>query len=384
MGVGQGTVEDLVSAPLREVLGRTFAGRRVLVTGHNGFVGTWCSLLLAAAGADVVGCSLARRDGELADLCGLDRLVESHVVDVRDGAALRQLLSGVRPEIVLHLAAQALVIPSVEDPVTTFATNVLGTANLLEALRELPETRAAVIVTSDKCYATSTTPQREGDPLGGDDPYSASKAAQELVAHAFRASVLDPTHLGVATARAGNVVGGGDFSPLRVVPDVVRAISADAPIRLRDPGAIRPWQHVLDAVAGYLRLADALVAEPEGASEAWNFGPDQDVPHSVGEVVAIFCDRWAYLSGTEVPTVRHDGAGRVPERHVLTLDSAKARARLGWRPVLEVRDAIAWSADWYHAATDARSARAVTRAQIARFLELEAAATRRPLALAGR
>lgn len=370
-------MEDLVRPPIARrslgaILERTYRGRRILVTGHNGFVGSWMSMMLAASGAEVVGLSLEARDGELASLVDLDDMVISVEGDVRDPAIVASVMRRHRPEVVFHLAAQALVIPSFEDPIATFATNVMGTAHVLEAIRHEPSVRAGVIVTSDKCYATSATAQVETDPLGGDDPYSASKGAAEIVTHAFRSTLIAHDGAGIASARAGNIMGGGDFSGYRIIPDCVRALRSGEPIRLRNPSAVRPWQHVLDAIAGYLRLGGALLDDPALYAAPWNFGPDASSPATVADLVAIFLDRWCWLTGLEVEGAVHESSSTLPERSSLTLSSAKALEHLGWRPRLDLHDTVEWSADWYHATTVAPSqAAAVTSAQIERYLDLE-------------
>ena len=249
-GVDQSCLADLLEGLSRH---------RFFVTGHTGFVGSWLVELLAAAGADVTGYALPPLEGSLAATAGGRDGLRSVMGDVRDRPRLSRALAESRASVVVHLAAQALVLPSYDDPVGTFETNVVGTANLLDAVRAAPEVAACLVVTSDKCYALGPTAHLETDPLGGDDPYSASKAATEHVAQAFRASFA-PAHGALATARAGNVVGGGDAAPERIVPDLVRAWRRGGPLVLRRPSAVRPWQHVLDALAGYLRCTAALLA----------------------------------------------------------------------------------------------------------------------------
>lgn len=362
---------------LREVLEASFAGRRVLVTGHSGFVGGWLSEILLQAGAAVVGVSLQGEAGGLGERLRLEERLTSYALDVRDAAELRAVLHDEQPEVVFHLAAQPLVLASYSDPVGTFSSNVMGTVHLLEAARLCPSARACVVVTSDKCYAPGPTPHVEGDPLGGDDPYSASKAAAELVAHAYRSPVLCG-ELAIATARAGNILGGGDFAADRLVPDCVRAfLSGERPI-VRYPEAVRPWQHVLEAVAGYLRLADRLLVEPRRAAGAWNFGPPSADAATVGEVVERFVAAWRAL-GSPAPgspaagtPVANASGAKLPERSELTLDSDRARAELGWIGRLDLASALEWTAAWYHSVcADGDDAVRATDEQIHRYLALE-------------
>lgn len=358
-------------AGLAAVLERSYRGRRVFVTGHNGFVGSWLSFLLAEAGAEVTGLSLVQTPGSLAEALALDSRVESIEGDITVAASIGRAIADRAPEIVFHLAAQALVLPSYDDPIDTFQTNVIGTARVLEAVRHQPSVRSCVVVTSDKCYATADGAHTESDALGGDDPYSASKAAAEIVTHAYRCSFLGGSGLGVATTRAGNIVGGGDWADHRIVPDCARAVRAGEAVVLRRPDAIRPWQHVLDAVSGYLRLGDALLLAPARFSQAWNFGPPADAAATVGEFVASLVEKWRARGGAVLDPVLEQA--QVPERGVLTLDSSKAHAMLGWRPRLDLEATIAWTVEWYAEAISAPrfDAAAATTAQIDRFLSLD-------------
>jgi CDP-glucose 4,6-dehydratase len=329
----------------------TWAGRRVLVTGHTGFKGAWLTLWLQRLGADVHGLS-ATDPAEAA----LAADVPEHRADVRDPDAVAKALAGARPEVVFHLAAQAIVRRALADPLTTWATNVLGTANLLHALPD--SVQAVLVVTSDKCYRDvgSGRAMTEDDALGGADPYSASKAAQELVAAAHRESLLAGRGIAVATARAGNVIGGGDWGPDRLVPDLMRAARAGQPLTLRNPDAVRPWQHVLNPLSGYLRLAERLL-QGDGA-EAWNFGPDADDARPVSWVVERLRERWP---GTP-PEVRVQPSDE-REAAVLRLDSAKARERLGWTPRWDLAQGLDATVEWY-ASDDPRG---VTDAQLEAF-----------------
>jgi CDP-glucose 4,6-dehydratase len=316
----------------------------VLVTGHTGFKGAWLSLWLAELGAQVHGLSTPYPGG----IDVREALAGEHTVDVRDATAVATALETVAPEIVLHLAAQAIVRRSLADPATTWAVNVGGTVNVLQALPD--SVRAVLVVTSDKCYRDvgEGRRMREDDALGGKDPYSASKAAQELVAASFRE--LGPA--AIATARAGNVIGGGDCAPDRIVPDAVRATRANAPLSLRNPDAVRPWQHVLNPLSGYLVLAERLLEG--GAAEAWNFGPDAADERPVSWLVERFARHWPL----EV-RVQADAGKEAP---VLRLDSSKAREQLGWAPRWDLDTAIEATVDWY-----AGSPREASLSQIAAY-----------------
>jgi CDP-glucose 4,6-dehydratase len=283
--------------------------------------------------------------------------------DVRDADALRETVTSSGAEIVFHLAAQPLVRASYADPSGTFATNVMGTVNLLEAVRTSRTVRAVVVVTSDKCYDVSETgvPHRESDRLGGRDPYSSSKACAELVTAAYRTAFLSSAPA-VATARAGNVIGGGDWAADRLLPDLLRALASGQSANIRNPEAVRPWQHVLDAVHGYLLLAEALAAGST-AAEAWNFGPDEGDARTVRWVVENVTQRWGGSARWCIDTDVHP-----PETAMLRLDSSKARARLGWRPRLDIDAALHWTVEWHRAWLEhPSSARDITKVQIARY-----------------
>jgi CDP-glucose 4,6-dehydratase len=323
----------------------TYRDKTVLVTGHTGFKGSWLCLWLERLGARVVGYALPPlTEPSLFDQAGIAAQVEHHVGDVRDAAVLAQLVAKTQPDFVFHLAAQPLVLASYADPTGTFATNVTGSINLLEALRAAGSKASVVMVTTDKVYRNLEcgTAFAEDDPLGGHDPYSASKAAMEIAVASWRASYFADGPR-VATARAGNVIGGGDWSADRIVPDLVRAVAAQAVPELRYPAALRPWQHVLEPLAGYLWLG-AKLAESAYYAQAWNFGPEPADTRSVGELADVLLARWGQpgRGAASNPTALHEAG-------LLRLSIAKARTELGWEPVWDFAATVERTADWYHA-----------------------------------
>jgi CDP-glucose 4,6-dehydratase len=346
---------------------RFWRGKKVLLTGHTGFKGAWLALWLRELGATTAGFALAPdTQPSLFGAAGVERALEHKIGDVRDPAALQGVIRRFRPEIVLHLAAQALVLRARREPVETFATNVMGTAHLLQALRDCPSVRALVVVTSDKCYEPrADRALRESDPLGGHEPYAASKAAAEIVTDAMRRSYFADGPLLVASARAGNVIGGGDWADDRLVPDCVRAFQKGEAVRLRHPEARRPWQHVLEPLAGYLALAERLHAGDRSCAAGWNFAPPQADQCSVGDVV----DRLAKLWGESARWERTGGAP-APETPVLMLDAARAQQHLAWRPRLALDPALEWTVAWYRRARAGESAAALCSEQIRRYSEL--------------
>jgi CDP-glucose 4,6-dehydratase len=324
--------------------------RRVLVTGHTGFKGAWLALRLHALGAQVTGFSAPPPTSpSLYALARVGELVTDLRGDVRNLQAVRDAVARARPEVVFHLAAQPLVRTSLEDPAATYAVNVLGTAHVLEAARAT----VIVCVTSDKCYAPGPHPHREGDPLGGRDPYSASKAAQELLVAAHRTSF----GVRVATARAGNVIGGGDWSRYRLLPDLVRARDSGAPLVVRHPDAVRPWQHVLEPLSGYMLLAERLTGSEAWAS-AWNFAPAAEQARPVRWVVDRVRERWPL-------DVTVDSPADNIEDPVLQLDASAARRQLGWTPRLDVDAALDTTLDWHDGLRAGADARELTLRQIA-------------------
>ena len=337
-------------------------GRRVLITGHTGFKGGWLWLWLRAMGAHVTGYALAPPSSpNLWEIVGNGGT--SIIGDVRDADRVRDAARRADPQVVFHLAAQALVRESYRDPLGTYGTNVLGTGTVLQACRELSSLDCIVLVTSDKVYENDGAgrPFREEDRLGGHDPYSNSKACTELLAGSFRDSFYRDGPP-IATARAGNVIGGGDWSADRLIPDCVRALAAGTPVILRYPAAVRPWQHVLEPLSGYLELAQALVRAPAGAPRAVNFGPDAASFRAVHEVVDGFSARFGGNPGW-----KQDPSDNPPEASALTLSSALAELSLGWRPRLEIGEALAWTADWYRAFAAKENMVSFSQTQIARY-----------------
>jgi CDP-glucose 4,6-dehydratase len=325
-----------------------YRGQRVLLTGHTGFKGSWLTAWLRDAGAEVTGYALAPEVGtpSLFDLARLSDGIESVIADIRDRPALDAALRRARPSIVFHLAAQSLVRRSYAQPVETFDVNVTGTAQLLDALRAVPSARAVVVVTSDKCYENRDLERgyREDDPMGGHDPYSASKGCQELVAAAYRRSFLADAGVAVATARAGNVVGGGDWSPDRLMTDLMIAAASGRSCVVRNPDAVRPWQHVLEPLRGYLMLGRALAESGSEYAEGWNFGPALSDAVAVRELVGRMTAAWPRVRA-ELATA-HDGPH---EARLLRLDNGKARDRLGWNPALTLDETVDLTVDWYRA-----------------------------------
>jgi CDP-glucose 4,6-dehydratase len=321
--------------------------RRVLVTGHTGFKGAWLWQLLHALGSEPAGIALApATDPNLSSLIGLGRHPQSHYLDITDRETVARAVREAEPEIVFHLAAQSLVRRSYEQPIDTFSTNVMGTIHLLEALRSTPSVRCIVVVTSDKVYQDQAQVHayHESAVLGGHDPYSSSKACSELAVASWRLSFFrgKTPPVGIATVRSGNVVGGGDWAPDRLIPDLVRAFASHDTAQIRHPNAIRAWLHVLDPLIGYLMLAERLWNEPDRFSEAWNFGPSESQARSVEAVVRQAVELWGNGASWQ------PGASSSPhETTVLRLDAAKAGDRLDWRPRLGFDDTLAWTMDWY-------------------------------------
>jgi len=350
--------------------GAFWRGRRVFVTGHTGFKGSWLILWLRALGAEVTGYALAPSTAPcLYEAARAHEGINSLIGDVRDATALGSALGDARPEIVFHLAAQSLVGAGYAAPVETYSTNVIGTAQLLDQVQGTRSIRAVVGITSDKCYDNRERAQgyREDEALGGRDPYSSSKAAAELVIAAYRDSFLRARGIALASARAGNAIGGGDWATDRLVPDLLAAFARGEAAILRRPQAVRPWQHVLDPLAGYLTLGRRLLEHGDEYAEAWNFGPREGELVAVGQIAEHVAAAWGDSARTTVST-----AETPHEAHTLQLDASKAHARLGWRPRWDFVAAVRATVEWHRAWIAGKDMRAYSLGQIERYCEAAA------------
>jgi len=358
----------------RRLFGETYKGKRVLVTGHTGFKGAWLSAWLLELGAEVHGLSLGLvSEPSLFAVLGLDKRMRHSLGDIRNRETVIRQVKAIKPDFVFHLAAQSLVRRSYEEPVETFATNVLGTVHVLEALRELGAQCVAVLITSDKCYLNKELDRgyREDDELGGLDPYSGSKGAAELAIRAYRASFFSGADSAVrmATARAGNVVGGGDWASDRIVPDCMRAWSRGVPVEVRNPASTRPWQHALEPLSGYLALGAALASGSERHGESYNFGPAADTSATVGDLIEALSAHWKFASKHE--RMRVAPRTDFHEAGLLQLNCGKARAQLQWRPALALAETVRLTAAWYDAYYHGGAGIAqVTARQIAEYAAL--------------
>lgn len=347
-----------------------WAGKRVFLTGHTGFKGSWLSLWLQSLGAELTGFALAPpTQPSLFEEADVAEGMTSFIGDIRDLPALQQALQRAKPEIVIHMAAQALVRYSYDNPVETYATNVMGTVHLLEAVRHSPGVKAMVIVTSDKCYENREWiwGYRENEPMGGYDPYSNSKGCAELVIAAYRNSYFNPAKhgehgLAIASGRAGNVIGGGDWAADRLIPDILRAIEAAQPVQIRSPHAIRPWQHVLEPLSGYLELAEKLYTEGPVYAEGWNFGPNDEEAKPVEWIVEQLTTQWGEGASWQV-----DSKPQPHEAHYLKLDCSKAKARLDWHPRWDLATSLESIIQWHKAMRAGSDMKMFTCKQIAAY-----------------
>jgi CDP-glucose 4,6-dehydratase len=347
-------------------------GKRVFLTGHTGFKGSWLALWLQKLGADVTGYALEPpTDPSLFTLANITSCLQDIRGDVCNPENLQNAMARAKPEIVFHLAAQSLVRRSYQEPVETYATNVMGTVHLLEAVRHTGSVRAVLIVTSDKCYENREWlwGYREIEPMGGFDPYSSSKGCAELVTSAYRNSYFGNTETAVASARAGNVIGGGDWATDRLLPDMMRTALAGHTLMLRNPGAIRPWQHVLEPLSGYLILAERLCLEGQAFAEGWNFGPSDEDAKPVDWIASELASLW------EAVQWENDGASHPHEAQHLKLDCSKAHERLGWAPLLPLGQALSWTVDWYKTYARGSDVRQLSTEQIENYSELRKART---------
>ncbi len=341
--------------------------KTVLVTGHTGFKGSWLSLWLQQLGANVVGYALEPpTDPSLFEMARVAQRMTSVIGDVRDLAAFQAVFQTYQPEIVIHMAAQPLVRESYKDPLLTLSTNIMGTAHMLEAARQTDSVRVVVSITSDKCYENKewVWGYREADRLGGHDPYSASKAGAELVISTYRDSFMADAGVALASTRAGNVIGGGDWAKDRLVPDIMRSVMDGRPVIIRNPQATRPWQHVLEPLNGYLMVAEHLWEHGRAYAEAWNFGPNDDDVKPVSWICDYITEMWGGGAAWQL-----DGDDHPHENTLLKLDCSKAKARLGWQPRLNLAEALTWIVEWYQAYQRDADMRAITETQIRQFAE---------------
>jgi len=367
VGFRQGALEGLGVNPA------FWAGKRVLLTGHTGFKGSWLSLWLQSLGAHVAGYALAPpTKPSLFEIASVAQGMVSVIGDIRDLAALQSVFSEHHPEIVIHMAAQPLVRYSYQNPVETYSTNVMGTVHLLESVRQTPGVKAVVNITTDKCYENRewVWGYRENEPMGGYDPYSNSKGCAELVSAAYRSSFFNPDRyaqhgVALATVRAGNVIGGGDWAADRLLPDILAAFEQGQPAILRNPHAIRPWQHVLEPLRGYLTVAERLFDQGPSFAEGWNFGPNDEDAREVGWIAEQMANLWG--AGAQWQT---DSADHPHEAHYLKLDISKARSRLDWHPALRLQDALKLIIEWAKQRSSGADMRACTLAQIQKYQNL--------------
>jgi CDP-glucose 4,6-dehydratase len=355
---------------MENLFNNTYKNRRVLVTGHTGFKGSWLCLLLHQLGADVFGYALEPpTNPSLFKEANIDELITSYIGDIRNLTYLQEVLQIVQPEIIIHMAAQPLVRESYITPVETYSTNVMGTVNLLEACRHTPSVKAIVNVTTDKCYENKEWHwgYRENEPMGGYDPYSNSKGCSELVTASYRNSFFNPKNyqnhgVAIASARAGNVIGGGDWADDRLIPDFIRAMANGEKIKIRSPFAIRPWQHVLEPLTGYLSLAEKLFTKGPNFAQAWNFGPDDNDAQNVEWITKNICEMWNDNAAYEI-----DKNPQPHEANYLKLDCSKAKAELNWIPKWNIQTALQSIVEWNKAFLNGKNIRTITEQQIQHY-----------------
>lgn len=344
-------------------------GKKVFLTGHTGFKGSWLSLWLTSMGATVIGYSLApSTTPNLFDILHIESLIEkSHKADIRDLVSIQKAISEAKPDLVIHMAAQPLVRHSYANPVETYATNVMGTVHVLESVRTIESVRGTVVVTTDKCYENKewVWGYRENESMGGYDPYSSSKGCAELVTSAYRQSYFSGLNSrnNVASARAGNVIGGGDWSEDRLIPDAIRAFEADQTLMIRNPLATRPWQHVLEPLSGYLILAQAIYEHGTAFASGWNFGPDDEDNRPVNEVVDLLIASWGRAAHWEL-----EGSKQPHEANLLKLDCSKAHSQLGWYPKWNLETAVKKIVDWQISFLEKENMQKVSLAQINQYM----------------
>ena len=348
---------------------RFFKGKKVLITGHTGFKGAWLSLLLNKLGAQVFGYALSPPTSpNLYDLTQSDEYVNSLIADIRDRDKLKTFVQKSQPEIIIHMAAQSLVRPSYADPCLTFETNIMGTVNLLEAAKDIEQTKVILNVTTDKCYENKEWKRgyHENDALGGYDPYSSSKACSELVTASYRKSFFENNSSNklLATARSGNIIGGGDWSKDRLIPDFIRSMKATESVVIRNPEAIRPWQYVLDSLFGYLILVEKLHSEGASYAESWNFGPGEESHKTVGWIMDYLCQKWG-----DKATYDFDSGNNVHEGNFLKLDSTKARKRLNWSNCYSLEQGLDKTIDWYKRYFNGEWTREICESQIDEYIK---------------
>lgn len=358
---------------LKRVNVNFWSGKKVFLTGHTGFKGGWLALWLTSMGANVEGYSLAPKYSlNLYDTLKIGSLIEkSHIGDIRDLSRMQNIISEAKPEVIIHMAAQPLVHHSYVDPVETYSTNVMGTINVLECMRHIDSTRATLVVTTDKCYENKRIAEwnySENDAMGGYDPYSSSKGCAELVTAAYRQSFFShSTSINkIATARAGNVIGGGDWSENRLIPDAIKSFEAGVPLMIRNPLATRPWQHVLESLSGYLILTQALFERGDPYASSWNFGPNTSDNRSVQEVIELFISSWTGPARWEKEGFEHPH-----EEKYLSLDCSKARLQLGWTPKWNLETAVHKIVQWQSAYQASQDMKEFSLNQINHYMEVE-------------